>query len=41
MNELSNHTISDIQIHVRHHVIPKVPVLGFGKNDEIPLKALT
>ena len=26
MNELSIHTISDLQLHVHHHGIPKVPI---------------
>ena len=26
MNELSIHTIADLQLHVHHHGIPKVPI---------------
>ena len=31
ITELSIHTISDLQLHVHHHGIPKVPIGGFGQ----------
>ena len=40
MNELSIHTIADLQLHVCHHGIPKVPIRGFGPIYEISLQAL-
>ena len=40
MNELSIHTIADLQLHVRHHGIPKVPIRGFGRIYDIALKPL-
>ena len=40
MNELSIHTIADIQIHVRYHGIPKVPIRGVGQIYDISLQAL-
>ena len=38
MNELSIHTISDLQLHVHHHGIPKVRIRGFGRIYDIALK---
>ena len=40
MNELRIHTISDLQPHVRHHGIPKVPIRGFGRIYDIAIQAL-
>ena len=40
MNELSIHTISDIQLRVNHHGTPKVPIRGFGRIYDIALQAL-
>ena len=40
MNGLSIHTISDIQLHVRHHGIPKVHIQGFGQIYDIAILAL-
>ena len=40
MNELSIQTIADIQIHVHHHGIPKVPIQGFGRIYYIALQDL-
>ena len=40
MNELSIHTIDDLQIHVCHHDISKVPIQGFGRVYGIALQAL-
>ena len=40
INELSMHTIADIQLHVHHHGIPKVPIRGFGQIYDIHLQAL-
>ena len=40
MNELSIHTIADLQFHVHHHGIPKVPIRGFSRIYDISLQAL-
>ena len=40
MNELSIHTIADLQLHVRHHGIPKVHIRCFSRIYDIVLKAL-
>ena len=40
MNELSIHTISDLQLHVHHCGTPKVPIRGFGQIYYIDLQAL-
>ena len=40
MNELSIHRISDLQLHVHHHGIPKVPLPGFGRIYDISIQAL-
>ena len=40
MNELSIHTIDDLQLHVHHHGIPKVPIQGFGQIYDIALQDL-
>ena len=40
MNELSIHTISDLQLHVCHHGIPKVPIRGFGQIYDIAIQNL-
>ena len=40
MNELSIHTIADVQLHVHHHCIPKVHIKGFGRISDIALQAL-
>ena len=40
MNELSIHTIDDLQLHVHHHGIPKVPIRGFGQIYDIALRVL-
>ena len=40
MKDLSIHTITDIQLHVRHHGMPKVQIWGFGQIYEISLQAL-
>ena len=40
MNELSIHTIADLQLHVRYHGIPKVHSQGFGQICDIALQAL-
>ena len=40
MNELSIHTIADLQIHVHNHGIPKVPIRGFGQIYDIALQDL-
>ena len=39
-NELSIHIIADLQLHVCHHGIPKVPTRGFGQIYDITLQAL-
>ena len=41
MNDLSIHTIADLQLHVRHHVIPKVHIRGFGRIYELALQVLS
>ena len=40
MNELRTHTIADLQLHVRHHGIPKVPIRGFDQIYDMTLQAL-
>ena len=40
INELSIHTISYLQLHVRRHGTPKVPIRGFGQIYDITLQAL-
>ena len=30
MNKLRIHTIADLQLHVHHHGVPKVPIRGFN-----------
>ena len=40
MNELSIHKIADLQIHVHHHGIPKVPIQGFGPIYDIDIQDL-
>ena len=40
MNELSIHTIDNLQLHVHHHGIPKVPNRGSVKIYDIALQAL-
>ena len=40
MNELSIHTIDDIQIRAHHHGTPKVHIGGFGQIFDIALQAL-
>ena len=40
INELSIHTIADLQLHVHHHDIPKVPIRGFGLIYEMYLQDL-
>ena len=40
MNELSIQKISDLQLHVHHHAIPKVPIRGFGRIYDIAIQAL-
>ena len=40
MNELSIHRISDLQLHVHHHGIPKVPLRGFDRMYDISIPAL-
>ena len=40
MIELSIHTIADLQPHVRHHGIPKMPIRGFSQIYDIALQAL-
>ena len=40
MNELSIYTIADLQLHVHHRGIPKVPIRGFGRIYDIALQAL-
>ena len=40
INELSIHTIADLQIRVHHHCIPKVPIQGFDQIYDIALHAL-
>ena len=39
MNELRIHTIADIQFHVHHRGIPKVPIRGFDRIYDISLQA--
>ena len=41
MNDLSIHTIADIQLRVHHHVIPKVHIKGFGRIYELDLQVLS
>ena len=38
MNELRIHAISDTQLHVHHHCIPKVYILDFGRIYDIALQ---
>ena len=38
MNELSIHTISDLQLHVHYRGIPKVPIRGFRQIYDIALQ---
>ena len=38
MNDLSIHTIADLQLHVHHHGIPKVHIQGFGQIYDIDLQ---
>ena len=40
MNEISIHKIADIQPHVHHNGIPKVPIRGFDRIYDIALQAL-
>ena len=40
MDELSIHTIADLQLHDHHHGIPKVLIRGFGRIYDIALQAL-
>ena len=40
MKDLSIHTITDLQIHVCHHGIPKVQIWGFSRVYEISLQDL-
>ena len=40
MNELSIHTIADLQLHVHHHGIPKVLIRGFGRIYDIAIQDL-
>ena len=40
MNELSNHKIADLQLHIIHHGIPKVHIWGFGQIYDIALQDL-
>ena len=40
MNESSIHTVADLQLHVHHHGILKVPIRGFNLIYDIALKAL-
>ena len=40
MNELRIHTIDDLQIHVRHHGIPKVPIRGSDQFYDMVLQDL-
>ena len=40
MNELSIHTIADIQPRVHHNGTPKLPILGFSQICDISLQAL-
>ena len=40
IHKLSNQTIADLQLHVCHHGIPKVPIQGFGQIYDIALQAL-
>ena len=41
MNELSIHTIADLQLHVHHHSIPRVHIRGFGRIYDIALQDLS
>ena len=38
MNELRIHMIADLQLHVHHHVIPKVPILDFDQIYDMALQ---
>ena len=40
IDELSIHTISDLQLHVHHHGVPRVPIQGFGRIYDIALQYL-
>ena len=40
MNELSIHTIANLQLHVHHHGIQKVTIRRFGRIYDIALQAL-
>ena len=40
MNELIIHNIADLQLHDRHHAIPKVHIRGFGRIYDIALQYL-
>ena len=40
INELSIHTIADLQLHVHHHGIPKVNIRGFNQIYDISIQAL-
>ena len=39
-NELSIHTIADLQLHVHHHGIPNLPIRGFNLIYDIALQDL-
>ena len=40
MNELRTNTIADLQLHVHHQGIPKVPIRGFDRIYDMDLQAL-